>query len=438
MSEKLSFQNISEALVQKTGVQKKVSETFCKAFFDTIVETLYMGEETIKVKGLGTFKLVEIGSRESVNVLNGERIVIPGYKKVSFTPEESVVELLNSKEIVEEQPEIVDEQPQIVDRQPEIVEQEETTITNAFTELDEILQTDVPERVEIPQNEFAGIDMLISTPESIEEIRQQLADATTDADEAVEIARKALEKKLRLQKLLERIEANTVPESTEIDYVSEEEVLSEIDNASTDDTPSITNVNEVTNEPSSPNPQDSMDEDEEERKNRAFERIMQNPTEDETKHTTNRNNRKAAIWGYSVVILLLSVIIFFLYKTFISIDAVKDVTPIQEATKPIIEHSKQNDIKQHTNNSDTSKIAGSTKDTTSILSPMNDRPQSSALPLVDVQPARPAVYIIKKGESLTRISQKFYGTKDSVQAIIRVNDFIDPNNVPIGAKIKLP
>ena len=96
MNEKLSFQHVSDALAQKAGVSKKVADIFTKAFFDTVVDAFYMGEESVKVKGLGTFKLVEVESRESVNVSNGERIVIPGYKKVSFTPEDGVVEFLSS------------------------------------------------------------------------------------------------------------------------------------------------------------------------------------------------------------------------------------------------------------------------------------------------------------------------------------------------------
>ena len=65
MNEKLSFQNIADTLAKKSGVQKKVADTFSKAFFDTIVEALTAGE-TIKIKGLGTFKLVEVDDRESV------------------------------------------------------------------------------------------------------------------------------------------------------------------------------------------------------------------------------------------------------------------------------------------------------------------------------------------------------------------------------------
>jgi len=94
MNEKLSFQNIADTLARKAGVQKKVAETFSKAFFDTIVEAVSAGD-VVKIKGLGTFKLIEVGDRESVNVSTGMRFVIPGYKKLSFTAEDHVVEVLN-------------------------------------------------------------------------------------------------------------------------------------------------------------------------------------------------------------------------------------------------------------------------------------------------------------------------------------------------------
>lgn len=497
MNEKLSFQNITETLAQKAGVQKKVSETFTKAFFDTIVEALYMGEDTIKVKGLGTFKLVDVGSRESVNVSNGERIVIPGYKKVSFTPDDSVVEFLNSKTTTDEQTENVEPEPveeavksteqlpqqksaettnevedkakenedtppfssevekqeeiertqeevEIVQNEVEItVEQsvsEEVTEIDEPTILDDLLKTATPERVEIPQNEFAGIDMLISTPESVEEIRQQLSDATSKMDEAVEVARKAIENKLRLQRLLERLEANSVPESVEPVIIAEEKAETEDTSVSADttETQSVDTIDESITEPLPPTPPSSSNtDDEEERKNRAFERVMQDPKDNDSKTTTQKKNKSGIAWGISIAIILLAVIIFFLYKTFLSIDSV-NVVPLNNSTTPKVEQPKENLTTSTVQKLKEKQVPEATNDTLKT-SPKTAEAQQPASPATtDAEPSRPTVYIMKKGESLTRISQRFYGTKDSVRAIIRINDFIDPNNVPIGAKIKLP
>ena len=179
MNEKLSFQHVSDALAQKMGVSKKVADVFTKAFFDTVVDAFYMGEEVVKVKGLGTFKLVVVESRESVNVSNGERIVIPGYRKVAFVPEDSVVEFLNPEaEVpVEEEKLFVEEPPAVeipmADKSPVLEETQVLEDEPVEDEVEMLIQVAEPVHVEEPQDAFSGIDMLISTPESMEEVRHQ-------------------------------------------------------------------------------------------------------------------------------------------------------------------------------------------------------------------------------------------------------------------------
>ena len=65
-----------------------------KELFDLVEEAL-ANEKYVKIKGLGVFKLIEVDSRESINVNTGERIEIQGHSKVSFTPETSLKELIN-------------------------------------------------------------------------------------------------------------------------------------------------------------------------------------------------------------------------------------------------------------------------------------------------------------------------------------------------------
>ena len=64
MNEKLSLQNIADALAQKSGVSKKVADSFSKAFFDIVIDAFAQGEDVVKVKGLGTFKLVSVERRD--------------------------------------------------------------------------------------------------------------------------------------------------------------------------------------------------------------------------------------------------------------------------------------------------------------------------------------------------------------------------------------
>ena len=83
MSAKMTLQQFSELFAKSNGITKKTSETFIRHMFDSVLEGV-MSDGVVKIKGLGTFKLVDVGQRESVSVSTGEHLLIPGYKKVNF------------------------------------------------------------------------------------------------------------------------------------------------------------------------------------------------------------------------------------------------------------------------------------------------------------------------------------------------------------------
>lgn len=94
MNEKLNIQNLILLFAEKYDITPENAEEFVKTFFALIEEGLEQ-DKYVKVKGLGTFKLIEVGSRESINVNTGERFEIQGHQKVSFTPETALKELIN-------------------------------------------------------------------------------------------------------------------------------------------------------------------------------------------------------------------------------------------------------------------------------------------------------------------------------------------------------
>lgn len=94
MDEKLNIQNLIDALAEKHGMGKRNADGFVKEFFQLIEEALEK-DRYVKVKGLGTFKLIEVESRESINVNTGERFQIQKHTKVSFTPETALKEVIN-------------------------------------------------------------------------------------------------------------------------------------------------------------------------------------------------------------------------------------------------------------------------------------------------------------------------------------------------------
>ena len=81
---KITLTNIAEELAAASGMSKEASDNFIRLFIDTIEKGL-QEDNVVKVKGLGTFKLMEVSDRGSVDINTGERITIKGYRKVSFT-----------------------------------------------------------------------------------------------------------------------------------------------------------------------------------------------------------------------------------------------------------------------------------------------------------------------------------------------------------------
>ena len=94
MDKKVSIQDLADGLVSRRGLPKKDADVFVRSVFEIIGEYLQT-DKIVKVKGLGTFKLVTVDSRESVDVNTGERIVIKEYTKINFTPDPALRNAVN-------------------------------------------------------------------------------------------------------------------------------------------------------------------------------------------------------------------------------------------------------------------------------------------------------------------------------------------------------
>ncbi|MCE5174140.1 MAG: HU family DNA-binding protein [Bacteroidales bacterium] len=94
MNNKLLFQDLTDQLSESGKLKKKDTEEFLKAFFKVIEDSLFEGE-TVKIQGLGTFKLLKVESRKSVNVSTGEEFEIKEHYKISFSPDNTLKEIVN-------------------------------------------------------------------------------------------------------------------------------------------------------------------------------------------------------------------------------------------------------------------------------------------------------------------------------------------------------
>lgn len=91
---KNSLTVLAQKLAEKTGISQQDAELFIRKMFDVANEGL-QADKQVKMKWLGTFKVTSVKDRESVDVNTGERIVIEGRDKISFTPDTILKEIIN-------------------------------------------------------------------------------------------------------------------------------------------------------------------------------------------------------------------------------------------------------------------------------------------------------------------------------------------------------
>lgn len=122
MNARISLPELSRMIADTTGFDTKVCELFLRDLFATVAETIVAGEN-VKVKGIGTFKSINVEQRKSVNVNTGEQMIIPEHRKVTFTPDKALAEAVNAPFAMFEPVELNDT---VTDEMLETAEQEPT------------------------------------------------------------------------------------------------------------------------------------------------------------------------------------------------------------------------------------------------------------------------------------------------------------------------
>ncbi|ATV31984.1 HU family DNA-binding protein [Prevotella intermedia] len=206
---KTALQLIADAVAKKHKITVKEAEKFVSAIFDVVNEGLKT-DKLVKVKGLGTFKVQAVKPRESVNVNTGERVLIEGHEKVSFTPDATMKELVNkpfaqfetvvlndgvdfadieSKSDDEEKAENTDE---IVVSAEEIVASDEEKIETKEEIIVEIIDEKLAEEVPQPAVEIPMI--AVKTKEEIvEEREEEQKESVEEKETVVEVKAEAVE-----------------------------------------------------------------------------------------------------------------------------------------------------------------------------------------------------------------------------------------------------
>ena len=94
MNDRINMQDIIDLLAYKKDITKEEAERFVIELFNTIEEGL-ISDELVKIKDFGTFKLIDIQERESIDVNTQEKIIIPPHKRIRFTPAQALKSIVN-------------------------------------------------------------------------------------------------------------------------------------------------------------------------------------------------------------------------------------------------------------------------------------------------------------------------------------------------------
>ena len=419
MNEKITLQDIVNLLCEKQGISPKEAETFVRAMFDLIEEAL-ANEKYVKIKGLGTFKLTEVNSRESVHVNTGERIEIQGHSKVSFTPDTSMKELIN-KPFSHFETVVLNEGVELEDT---IVEKE----TPEATEITETMVT-IEESVMIPIENVTPTEEPVIDEPSIETTTTEEPSNDEPVTEEVIVEEVVVEESIIEQPNMEEStqeEPETIVEESHLEAdapVIEESIIEEVE--------SQCPVEEtiVTTEIETPEAKEETEEEKPisiEEKEEAPADVL-NPQDEE-------KNSYRILWG--VIIALVLIILFGFYWLFMRPDtsnneAVTTTSIPEEVVGPIV-------VEEEKQVEDTLEIVQYVKLSSEEL--RNERVPSMADTLDYQIIGTKEEYTLQKGETIIRASVKFFGTKRYWPYIVKHNmdTLKDPDNIPAGAHIKIP
>ena len=406
MNEKITIQDIANSLKEKQGLTKKDAELFVKSMFDIMKEAL-ASDKYVKVKGLGTFKLTEVESRESINVNTGERFEIQGHTKISFTPDTTLKEQIN-KPFSHFETVILNDGVDFEDIPTENLEPhpEETEVATK--------EQEVVELVEIVQPEETTIETP-STPdvEPTEEPKEENIEETVE-----EIIEEPVIEKLVIEEPATKepvVEQETTQEN------EPEETLPIEEPVQAEETPAIPEETVVATETS---------------------------TQEQTKPTEEKKT-SAVLMG--IIVFLLLVILFGAYWLFFKPETATQTipsVPVQQETTTAVQTSPEaNQPSEEPSLEPKQEEAASptTEPKITAIEPLatpvkNERVPSLADTLEYKIIGTKSLYTLQSGETIIKASVKFFGSKKYWPYIAIYNRDVIKNvdNVPVGTQIKIP
>lgn len=424
MNNKLGIQDLASALAERYGMDQKSAQTFVKTVFE-IVEEYVAIDKLVKIKGFGTFKLTNVSDRESINVNTGERIVIAGHTKLSFTPDSALKDAVNLPFSDFETTPLnettsVEEMERIPSTEEEPQTKEESGINEAEESIIEVVEESVYEE---PAPNVVGIEATETQTGPREE-----SEPEPQPESVVEVS----------QDDSEELETKQLPEQPE-----EEDDVAEVEHE--EEKEKVTVVTPRTETPSAHRPND-------ENPNYPMASDI-----DVQSGTSESNSRYT--WLYTIFTISLMALSYVAghYRVLDMVDiSVYPETESPETQKTVVPEQKEKPVSApvETIAKDSLSAATATKDSV-VKTPVAAKPQQVSAPQED--PAEVAKYYpqvrggeywivgdagyvhhMQVGETLYRIARKELGSQDLVQYLIVFNKFEDPNVIHTGDPIRIP
>ena len=396
-------------------LDKKTCEAFARTLFEVVEEAL-LSDKFVKVKGFGTFKLVAVSDRESVNINTGERFQIEGHTKVSFIPDNTLKEEINRPFAHFETIDLSDETEQ--------------------AELDAI---DAAAAEEALENEEAE--------ETVEEVAEEMP-ADEPAEEVVEEEAKeeVPEEVLKEEPVEEAEEPMEEPVATEPQTIVTAEKKEEEPAKAEEPAADTTLESEKAPEP----------EAEEQEEAPTALPVSYEYTEQPPRRPFNWW-KAIGVFFFVLALMLLSYFAGYyrlLCPCIIGLPEWTEPQPAQPAAKvqpaktapakpqPAPAETTAPKISENPLNSENPEQPESRKSKPAKPEPVPRKQQSAPAEVAPAPPADTTVatqpHTVARGETLYSIARKYYGSDKYVNVIIRHNRIKNPNNIEKGTTLQIP
>ena len=191
-----NIKDLARFLVEKHGIKLADAELFISLMTEIINEGVHR-ERQVKIKGLGTFKLTSVSSRESIDVNTGERIVIEGRDKLSFAPDNAMKELVNQPfsqfetVVVNDGVELEDEYKEQVEETAPAEEKKEIVEEKAVEEIE--LSREEPVEPIAVVAEMSAETMSVKEEMQEDKVQETMSETNVSEVEQIETAQETIE-----------------------------------------------------------------------------------------------------------------------------------------------------------------------------------------------------------------------------------------------------